>query len=68
MICFPENLNQQDKTKANKQKKNQRLMKKFYNIMGYKINISKKKKHPTTSLYNINQLKTVMEKESCLKN
>ena len=43
MICFPENLNQQDKTKANKQKKNQRLMKKFYNIMGYKINTSKKK-------------------------
>ena len=42
MICFPKNLNQQDKIKANKQKKNQRLMKKFYNIMGCKINIQKK--------------------------
>lgn len=46
MICFPENLNQQNKIKANKQKKNQRLMKKFCNIMGYKINIPKKKKQP----------------------
>ena len=55
MICFPENLNQQDKTKANKQKKNQRLMKKFYNIMGYKINTSKKKntqQRPYTTLTN----------------
>ena len=41
-------------------------MKKFYNIMGCKINIQKKNQQ--LSYTTVNQLKTVMEKESCLKN